>query len=151
MLQSCLKRVGLFIALISMSFNLTAWSSSKEYPELGLGPLKDSAAYRSFLNRPLSEYSKVKYLVDRFKSAPVQINYDGHNYRLKDISGIVEMYMRCHYDKKRSAKEWVMEYANRTLSGNKPILLRLEDGASYQTGHVLLSELNRLERTLSSR
>lgn len=126
------------------------WASApQKSPELGLCSIKESAAYRQYLNRPACEYSKVIYLIERFKNLPYEVVYDGMHYKIKNVAGIVGAFLRFNYKKDCSAKDWVLKYANRSVVRNELILLKLDNGKTYRAGEILLQELENLERAIA--
>lgn len=149
--MKCLfSKVRVLAGLLMIALLFSGWSKAPQKPvNLGLGDLKASTAYTQFLNRPVSEYSKALFLVERFKGLPYEIVYDGRTYKIKAVAGFVTAFLRFNYKKNQLAKHWVLQYANRSMVQNELIMLRLPDGRSYRAGDILIKELESLEKALA--
>ncbi len=140
------KKAGILASFVMIAFLFSGWAKAPhKSPDLGLCPIKESAAYKQFMSRPVSEYSKTLYLIERFKNLPYEVVYDGGTYKIPAVSGMVRAFLRFNYKKEWTAEKWVMKYAHRSLGKNRPILLRLSDGSTYEAGNILLEELANLE------
>ncbi len=150
-----LKGLIIFGVLILSSTPTFAANPPKEDVELstpafqfGLQAIDKSAAYQDFLKHPVSERSKIVYLIERFKDSKVEIDYGGHYYKPNDIACLVQMFIASHFDQNETAEQWVMKYGNRTIPTGKPIWIR-SNGRFYQSRNILMQELNGLEKVLS--
>lgn len=144
------SKVSILAGFLMIALFFSGWSKAPQKNiDLGLGNLKESQAYAQFLNRPVSEYSKALFLVERFKSLPYEIVYDGHTYKIKAVAGFVTAFLRFNYKKDQLAKHWVLQYANRSMLQNELIMVRLPDGRSYRAGDILIKELESLEKAVA--
>ncbi len=116
--------------------------------QFGLPSLDQSIAYQGLLQRPITEVSKINYLIERFKDSNAEIDYGGHYYNPKDISRFVQMFIVLHYDEHETARDWILKYANRSIPKGEPIWIRLSNGRFCQSKDVLMGELDDLEKAL---
>ncbi len=113
-----------------------------------LPPLQQSEAFLQFERRPVSELSKLYYLINRFKTCNIIINYDGGHYKANWAAPYVTAFLMLHYRKDETARRWVMNYCHRTPS-RKLIWAICPDGTKRPASEVLLHELEILEKHLS--
>lgn len=119
--------------------------------QFNLPEMHQSPAYQDLMRHPITELSKINYLIERFKDANAEIDYNGHYYYPKDISRFVQMFIAIHFDPHETAKDWIIKYANRSIPKGDPIWIRLSNGKFYQSKDVLMGELDDLENVLSKR
>ncbi len=102
----------------------SAWA--KEYKLLysEFPKIRDSKAYRKFATRPLSEFSKILYLIDRYGDSKVQIYYDEQSYMAPFATTVARWFLARNY-KKQTATQWVKQWCSRTILGNKIIYIKL--------------------------
>ncbi len=115
---------------------------------LGLQSIDKSAAYQDFLRHPISERSKMLYLIERFKDANAEIDYGGHYYKPHDIASFVQMFIATHFDQSETAERWINEYGNRSIPAGDPIWI-CSNGRFYRSKDILIQELNGLDKVLS--
>ena len=133
-------------ALLSLSASL-AFAEPSLF--LGLPPIMQSEAFMQFEKRPVSELSKLYYLISRFGACDIDINYDGSHYNSRFVAPFVTMYLTTHYRKDDSAKKWILSYCHRTLTGDKIIWATMPDGTKCPASDALLRELDNLEKQIS--
>ena len=129
-------RTGLFIAL---SLICLGQASS----------LQPSEAYRQYAHRPRTEFSKLIYLLDRFRSTDFMIVFDGITYDAKFALKFAKKYLAQNY-KKEKAESWIKIHAYRTPGAGRIILMKFADGRSRPLRDVLLEELSLLEQVEKS-
>lgn len=115
---------------------------------LGETPVKDTAAFTTYLQSPKTEVNKQQYLFQRLKDAPKDLEYfhDGNWY------GWVEAYrggmwlMRNRYQKDQDTRTFLKKHVWRS-DANQEHLIRYPDGSIQVGYYVLLNELDLLEQT----
>jgi len=113
----------------------------------GFPDLQESQSYKEFKKRPLSEHSKLIYLIDRFGDADIEIVYDGHYFSAPFVARVTRWFLSRHY-KRESAEKWVMRWCNTSISGNL-IWVKLPDGHFRLSREILLSELKALDEAIA--
>lgn len=109
------------------------------------GPMPQSRALQRFQNRPVSELSKLLYLVDRLGETDVQIVYEKNTYYSKLVLPVARWYLSQHYDKKDSAEAWLSKWCYRSLGSGEPVLVKYKDGSLRSARDLLLEELDQLD------
>lgn len=138
-----LAAFGLVTILGYMVFPPTLYSQQIKPPALNLALIKSGYAFAQFENRPVSELSKLLYLIDRLGERDVEIRYGSHSYRSKLISGIARWYLSRHYKKER-AEDWLQKWCYRTLRSGNPVWIKLDDGSLRSAKEVIKEELDHL-------
>lgn len=115
-----------------------------------LPPIQESPAYKQFRQKPQSELSKMMYLIQRFKNLNVEIQYNSHRYRIREISPLIMAYVFANFDRKGTAREWVIANASYSRTKRNPILVHLQDGSHERASELLLRELEILEKTVKT-
>lgn len=122
----------------------------KEVPKLsGFPPIKDSFAYKQFMNRKdQSDLSKLIYLIDRFSGTDIQVVYDGISYKSAFAAGVAKWFLARKYSKE-TVNEWILKWCNRTILAGNLIWVKFPDGATKLSREVLTNEVKALEKLLS--
>lgn len=134
------------VALVS-SGTLFAGDMKKDgafavYP--GLGPIKESNAYKQYSMRPKSELSKLLYLIDRFGTIDADILYDGIHYRTGWVAGFARVFITRSYHNE-TAKDWIMKWCNRSVLKGELIWAEFPNKKVQLGREVLLNELKALD------
>ncbi len=137
------------LILLLLSSNLFASEVAVPQPAApGLqipDPIMQSRALQRFQNRPLSELSKLLYLVDRLGETDVQIVYEKNTYYSKLVLPVARWYVSQHYDKKDSAEDWLSKWCYRSLGSGEPVWVKYKDGSLRSARDLLLEELDQLD------
>jgi hypothetical protein len=112
-----------------------------------LPAMQESMAFKRFKQSP-SELSKLFYLVERFKHLNAEIEYGSRRYKIKEISALVQGYIFAKFDRKQTARDWVVANVSYTRTKRTPIFVRLKDGTCHRAVDVLLKELEALDKTM---
>lgn len=136
---------GSFIAVVLLA--TTAWANEYKMLYPGFPKIRDSKAYQKFATRPLSEFSKILYLIDRYGDAKIQINYDAQNYMPQFATTVARWFLARNY-KKQTAMQWIRQWCSRSILGNKIIYIKLPDGKFVIARQVLSDELKALEEVV---
>ncbi len=110
-------------------------------------PLRDSKAYKQFKTRPVTDLSKLFYLIDRFAGARVEIVYNGHYYKGAFVAQLAKFFLAQNY-KKETPKEWIMKWCNVSVPSGNYIWVKFPDDSFKQSREVLMDELAALEKAL---
>ena len=110
-----------------------------------LGPLPDSKAYKLYQKRPKSEFSKLLFLMDRFRHSDAKLIYDGRQFEPREALKTVKQYIVKHYDRKSDAKKWVEKHAYRSEGSGQIIYMKFDDQPKQILRDVLIGELEKLE------
>lgn len=125
----------------------SAWA--KEYRLLypGFPKIRDSKAYQKFAVRPLSEFSKILYLIDRYGDSKIQIYYDDQTYMSQFATTVARWFLARNY-KKQTAMQWIKQWCSRAILSNKVIYIKLPDGTFVMARQVLSDELEALDEVV---
>ena len=110
--------------------------------EAVLPPFQETPAYQQYQKRPKSELSKILYLMDRFKSAPLIVIYDRVEYESNVALKHAKSYVSKHYHREDAAS-WIRENAYRSSSGGV-IYVKYPDGEKRALRDVLIEELEKV-------
>lgn len=137
-------RAGLVgIALILLA---CAPAYAKASPEKNpCGPIRESKAYQQYKLRPVSEFSKLIYLIDRFYNCDIEVVYDGHYFKSAFAARVARWFLATNY-KKESTKDWIMRWCNNTIPRGTPIYVKLPTGKFRLAREILTQELEELDR-----
>lgn len=115
----------------------------------GFPPIKDSFAYKQFMNRKdQSDLSKLIYLIDRFSGTDIQVVYDGISYKSSFAAGVAKWFLARKYNKE-TVSEWILKWCNRTILAGNLIWVKFPDGSVKLSREVLTNEVEALEKFLS--
>lgn len=115
------------------------------YP--GFPSIRESKAYKKFAVRPLSNLSKLLYLVDRFGESEIEIVYDNQTYKASFANTVVRWFLARNY-KKQTPEEWIQKWGSYTIGSNKLIYAKLPNGEFRIAKEILMEEMALLEQTL---
>lgn len=104
-----------------------------------------SRAFQKYQKRPVSELSKLIYLVDRIGESNLAVVYDKNTYPSQLVMPIARWYLNTHYNKKDSAENWLSKWCYRTLGSGETVWVRYEDGSLREARDILLQELDQLD------
>jgi hypothetical protein len=140
------KLASFFIAatVLLTSFNGFATDRITLYP--GFSQITESKAFQKFSRRPVSDFSKILYLIDRFSEANIEIVYDEVTYKAVFATTVARWFLARNY-KKQSPEAWVNQWCNRSIN-NKLIYVKLPDGKFRLSREILLKELQDLEEVM---
>jgi hypothetical protein len=110
----------------------------------GLGPIKESHAYKQYIMRPNSDLSKLIYLIDRFGSIDGDILYDGVHYRTGWVANFARIFLTTSYHNETS-KDWIMKWCNRSIMKGELIWAQFPNKKVQLSREVLLNELSALD------
>ena len=137
-----MKRKTAFILLfLSLIFSQSLHAVG---PTVGLMPYQDSSAYQQYQKRPKNDLSKILYLMDRFKGAPLKVIYDQTEYETGVALQYARDYVAKHYHKE-NAVNWVRENAYRSVGGSV-IYVKYPDGKKRELREALVEELKQIEK-----
>ena len=141
-LQLRASLVGIILSLLAA---LPAYAKPAE--KNPCGPIRESKAYQQYKLRPVSEFSKLIYLIDRFHTCDIEIVYDGHYFKAPFAARIARWFLATNY-KKESSKDWIMRWCNTTIPQGTPIYVKLPTGKFRLAREVLIREIEDLDKTL---
>ena len=128
---------------IFLAMNVTVFAAASQALYPNLTPIPESPAYQQYRNRPVSELSKIIYLIDRFMDSDIEILYDGHYFDAKFSGRVARWFLATHY-RKENAEQWIMRWCNTTVPEGNLIWVKLPDGSFLLAREVLLTELKKL-------
>ena len=135
--------LGIFLINTIALFPSFSFSLSQDF-----SPLKESKAYQQFVLRPVSDFSKLAYLIDRFMDSDLEIVYDGHYYKAPFAARVARWFLARNY-KKQTPEEWIMQWCNASVPEGNLIWVKLPNGKFRLSREILLDELHALNRTIS--
>jgi hypothetical protein len=109
-------------------------------------PVEQSKAFRQYTLRGASEFSKILYLIDRFKNTKVEVVYDGYPYPALRAAQEARAYLAKNYRQGDPAERWIKLNAYRSGAGNI-IYFKYPDGDRRPMRDVLLEELQILKQS----
>ena len=141
------KRAGLvgmaFSTLLALTFLPVCTASVENI----CGSVRESKAYQQYKMRPVSDFSKLIYLIDRFATCDLEIVYDGHYFKAPFAARVARWFLATNY-KKETTKEWILRWCNKTIPGGKPIFVKLSNGKFRLAREILTEELEELNRII---
>ena len=108
-------------------------------------PIRESKAYQQYKHRPVSDFSKLIYLIDRFGSTNVQVVYNGHYFQAPFAARVARWFLATNY-KKETTKEWIMRWCSTTIPQGTPIYVKFADGKFRLAREVLTEEIELLDK-----
>ena len=135
------RRIAIFFLFLSAGLSQGLQAAGVD---AGLIPYQESPAYQQYQKRPKSDFSKILYLMERFKGAPLTVVYDQTEYESGVALKYARDYVAKHYHKEDAAK-WVGENAYRSVGGNV-IYVKYQDGKKQELREALIKELKRIEK-----
>lgn len=141
-----LSRLIVASTLMVAPLTLYAESNAPLYPEFPA--MKDSKAYKRFITRPLSERSKLLYMIDRFTDSKIKIVYDGVYFDPGVVGPIARWFLSRHYNKE-AAEKWVMMWCNTSVPEGNLIWVQLPQGQFRLGRDILLEELKALNESVA--
>ena len=134
------------MSLIPVFLALFQFSVHAAPSENSLPPILESKAYEQFKRRPVSDLSKLIYLIDRFGPSGAEIYYDGHYFKAPFAAWVAKAFLARNY-KKESVQDWIMKWCHTSIGGEL-IYARFPDGKFRRSSEVLLEESKALEIAL---
>lgn len=135
---------------LNLSFSQTLQAQELAPPPspgavLGLVQPASSRALQRFQKRPVSELSKLIYLVDRLGETKVDVVYEKKSYSSQLVLPVARWYLTAHYNKKDSAENWLSKWCYRSLGSGETVWVKYQDGSLREARDLLLEELDRLD------
>lgn len=124
-------------------FPATVHAASSFNPKLL--PLEESQAFRQYLARPVTDLSKLIFLIDRFKEADIQIRYGGI-YFAPSFAARVARWFLAKYYQGETPREWIMKWCDTAIGSGELIWVRDAEGNFKLSREVLFEELEKLEK-----
>jgi hypothetical protein len=131
-----MNKLTISLLLVLFSFPMTARAAAVN---AALPPFQETPAFKQFQQRPKNELSKIIYLMDRFKAAPLTVIYDRVEYDSNKALKYAKSYVAKHY-KREEAEAWIKEHAYRSLNGSV-IYVKYPDGQKLPLRDLLIQEL----------
>lgn len=110
-------------------------------------PILESKAYQQFKTRPVSDLSKLIYLIDRFGTTKVEIVYNGHYYKAVFAASLAKFFLSQNY-RKETVDQWIMKWCNVSIPSGNLIWVRFPDNKFKLSRDVLKGELIELENAM---
>lgn len=137
----------LITAVLMLVILPSAFASNYKPLYPGFSSIRESKAYKKFAVRPLSNLSKIHYLIDRFGESEIQIVYDNQTYAAPFVTTIARWFLARNY-KKQTPEEWIQQWCSRSLVSNRLIHAKLPDGEFLLAKDILLQEITELEHVV---
>ncbi len=110
------------------------------------GPVRESKAYQQYKLRPVSDFSRLIYLIDRFYACDIQIIYNGHYFAAPFAARVARWFLATNY-KKETTREWIMRWCSTAVPQGTPIYVKLPNGKFRLAREILNQELEELNKT----
>ena len=153
---SVLALLATFIMLsngCATSNYLKGMTPTGEKVYLGVVPIENTGAYKSYQQSPKTDVNKQQYLFQRLKDAPKDLEYyhDGNWYSWLEAYRGGMWLIRNRYQKGQDTRQFLKKYVLRSETSNQLHLVRFPDG-SIQIGYdILINELELLEKTINAK
>ena len=135
----------MFLPFLTLQGTLSAAGVVPLYPKLP--PFQESLAYHQFKTRPLTESSKLLYLIDRFADTEIEISYDGHYYNAKFAGQVARWFLARRYQHE-PAQQFILKWCNASIPGGNLIWVKFPKGRFRLAREILLEELKMLNAFL---
>lgn len=141
------KALLILIASLTLATLPAAFASAYKpiYPEFP--EIRESKAYKKFAVRPLSDLSKILYLIDRFGEAKIEIVYDNQSYPAPFATTVARWFLARNY-KKQTPADWVKQWCSNSIMTNKLIYVKLPNGEFLVARDVLLAEIEAIDQII---
>lgn len=116
------------------------------YP--GFPALNESAAYQQFKLRPVTDFSKLLFLIDRFGDANVEIVYDNHYFKTSFAAKMARWFITRNY-KQETPEAFIMKWCNTSVTSGNLVWVKLPNNKFKLSREVLLNELKALEQYIA--
>lgn len=116
------------------------------YP--GFPSIEESKAYKKFMRRPVSDFSKILYLIDRFSEAQIEVIYEEQAYNVAFATTVARWFLARNY-KKETPEEWINKWCSRSVFSNKLIFVKMPDGKYRPAHEILKNEIQDLNELLN--
>ena len=138
-------RAGLIAAALAILTVLPLYAApaAKEF----CGPIRESRSYQQYRLRPVSDFSRLIYLIDRFSACNIEIVYDGHYFTAAFAARVARWVLATNY-KKEPGKAWIMRWCNVTIPRGTPIYAKFPGGKFRLAREILTEEIEALDRVL---
>jgi hypothetical protein len=133
------------LIILILSSPAPALSQDAAGGEFSLLSKTESRAFQHFQSRPVSELSKLLYLVDRLGEKEVEIIYEKKSYPSHFVRPVARWYVSQHYNKKDSAKDWLSKWCYRSIGSGEPVWVKNQNGSLRAARDILLEELGHLD------
>ena len=137
---------GVWVLFLTFQQTLSAAAVAPVYPKFP--PMQESIAYQQFRTRPLTENSKLLYLIDRFAASDIEISYDGHYYSAEFTGRVARWFLARRYQHE-TAEQFIMKWCNASIPGGNLIWVKFPKGRFRLAREVLLEELKVLNKLLA--
>lgn len=135
---------GLILAaLLFLPVFFTGSVQAAEKVKTELPPIEESKAWQQFKTRPVSELSKLIYLIDRFGGSKIEIVYDGRYYKAAFGAQLAKFFLAQNY-KKETVDAWIKKWCSVSMGGNL-IWVKFPDNRFKLSRDVLKQEIEALE------
>ena len=141
-----IKKAVRILGFVAATLFVLQASGYAENPLDSFPSVLESKAYHQFNGRPVTEFSKLLYLIDRFEHSPIEVVYDGHYYQAVFAAKIARWFMARNY-RKETVQEWIMRWCNTSIGG-KLIYVKFPDGKFRLSREVLMDELKSLDAAM---
>lgn len=112
-------------------------------------PIVESKAYQQFKTRPVSDLSKLIYLIDRFGATKIEIVYNGHYYKSIFAASLAKFFLSQNY-RKETVDQWIMKWCNVSIPSGNLIWVKFPNNKFKLSRDVLRAELVELEAAMKA-
>ena len=141
------KALSTLTVILMLAILPAAFASTYKPLYPGFPGLRESKAYKTFAVRPLSDLSKILYLIDRFAEADIQILYENQSYTAPFATTVSRWFLARNY-RKQTPEVWVKQWCSHSIFSNKLIYIKLNTGEFLLAKDVLLGEIEALEEAI---
>lgn len=140
--------VGFFVLILMIGVQSRLDAAARKPIASYLPALEHSEAYQQFSRRPISDFSKLIYLIDRFGESDFEILYEGHYFKASFAANFCRWFLAKNY-KNEPLSDFIMNWCNRSFLKKELIWVKLPDGEFRLGREVLQEELNNLDAVLA--
>ncbi len=141
--------VGLMALAIFFASHFTAFAAAEKISKdpYVFPPVENSRAFQQYKTRPLTDLSRLIYLIDRFGELDISIRYDNYDYNSQFAARIARWFLSRRYHGE-SVDKWIMQWCNTSIGTGNLIWVKLPDGNFRLAREILFDEIQVLDKTL---
>lgn len=112
--------------------------------------VEQSEAYKEYLKKPATDFSKMICLLNYFRTAPVIVQFEGIDYTPEFAYPFGLVYLMTNY-RNEKPEHWARKHCYRSIFTNKIIYFKFRDGSSRPARDVIIEKFDELEEAEQKR
>lgn len=137
----------LYIPFLWLLITASAKRSSADYYP-GFVPVKESKAYKLFLEQPDTDRNRLVYLIQRLMLTDIVIVYDSFQVPARLAAILAKAFLEKHY-KDETPLKWINKWCSRSVITGEATKAAFPGGFTMKGREMLLLELRLLDEALA--